>query len=138
ALGYSTYLGADDYSMGEAIAVLDGNAYVTGITHASTFPAVNAIQPKRAGYPDAFVSEVNANGSSVYFSTYLGGSLFDEATGIALDPLGNTYISGHTGSTDFPLASPFQKTYGGGDSDAFISEIHVWPISLSSTSLSFA
>ncbi|PYV29263.1 MAG: hypothetical protein DMG22_23445, partial [Acidobacteria bacterium] len=138
ALGYSTYLGSDAYSFGEAIAVLNGNAYLAGLTHANAFPAVNATQSARAGFPDAFVAEVNSTGTSLYFSTYLGGNGRDEATGIGLDSLGNAYVVGLTRSTNFPTLSTYQATFGGGDADSFVTKIHVSPASLSATSLSFA
>ncbi len=123
SLVYSTYLASDNYTFGEGIATLNGNAYVSGITRANSFPVVNAIQSTRNGLPDAFVAEVDATGSSLAFSTYLGGRSFDEAVGIAVDALGNAYVTGHTRSKDFPLASPYQGAYGGGDSDAFITKI---------------
>ena len=123
SLGYSTYLASDNYTFGEGIATLNGNAYVSGITRANSFPVVNATQSTRNGLPDAFVAEVDATGSSLAFSTYLGGRSFDEAVGIAVDALGNAHVTGHTRSKDFPLASPYQGAYGGGDSDAFITKI---------------
>ncbi len=137
-LVYSTYLGSDSYTTGRAIAVLNGNAYVAGITHANSLPVLNPIQSTRAGYTDAFVSELNSTGSALYFSTYLGGSDFDEAMGMALDSLGDAYLAGHTRSTNFPLKGALQSTYGGGDSDAFVTEIHISPITLSTTALTFA
>ena len=72
------------------------------MTGSSSFPTVNPIQAKKSGAPDAFVAELNATASSIYFSTYLGGSSYEEATGIAVDPSANVYITGHTKSTDFP------------------------------------
>ena len=116
-------MASDNYTFGEGIATLNGNAYVTGLARANSFPVVNAIQSTRKGLPDAFVAQVDATGSSLAFSTYLGGSSFDEAVGIAVDALGNAYVTGHTRSKDFPLASPYQGAYGGGDSDAFITKI---------------
>ncbi|PYV26998.1 MAG: hypothetical protein DMG27_05145, partial [Acidobacteria bacterium] len=140
-LGYSTYLGKAKYSYGQAIAVLNGNAYVTGVTAAnSNFPLINPTQPTRTGSPpDAFVTELNAAGSSLYFSTCLGGGNFDEATAIAVDPQANVYIAGQTKSTNFPSMNPFQAVYGGADSDSFITKIlFATTATLSPTPLAFS
>ena len=137
ALGYSTYLGANNYTIGQAVATLNDNVYVTGITQASLFPVVNATQSSLAGSPEAFVTELNSAGTALYYSTFLGGSGRDEATGIALDSLGNAYITGLTRSTNYPTVSAFDSTFGGDDADAFVTKIHVSPISLSTISLSY-
>src|SRR5262249_50770646 len=87
ALVYSTFLGRD-VTLGRAIALdSSGDAYVTGSTGVS-FPLVNALQGY-GGSGDAFVSELNACGSALLFSTYLGGSGVDSASSIALDSAGN-------------------------------------------------
>src|SRR5439155_547392 len=123
--------GGNNYTYGQGIALLAGIAYVTGTTNATTFPAVNAIQPSRAGLPDAFLTELNATGSSLYFSTYLGGRSFDEANAVALDPLANAYLAGDTKSTNFPSQNAFQGAFGGGDADAFIAKA-LFPTTVSS------
>ncbi|PYV04502.1 MAG: hypothetical protein DMG26_07295, partial [Acidobacteria bacterium] len=140
ALGYSTYLGSDQYTYGQAVTVLNGNAYITGLTNANSFILMNPIQSARAGFPDAFVTELDATGSSPFFSTYLGGSSHDAARAIAVDQAGNVYIAGHTRSTNLPVANAFQATYGGGDSDTFVAKILLpnGTVSLSPTSLTFA
>ena len=104
AIVYSTYLGADGYNLGYAIAVdRAGSAYVTGITSAANFPgtAASAIQPALAGGQDAFVTKLNAAGTAIVYSTYLGGSGLDQGWGIAVDGAGNAYVAGLTESTDF-------------------------------------
>ena len=123
SLLYSTYLGADNYTYGQGIAVLLGNAYVTGVTGANTFPAASPIQATKAGFPDAFLTQLDPTGTSLSFSTYLGGSSLDEANGIALDPLANAYVTGDTNSTNFPAMNASQGTYGGGDADAFVAKV---------------
>jgi hypothetical protein len=126
ALIYSTYLGgsSDDYSFG--IAVDDaGNTYVTGYTTSTDFPTMNPLQPTYSGGNwDAFVTKINTTGSALVYSTYLGGSDWDAAYGIAVDGAGNAYVTGSTGSTDFPTMNPLQPTYGGGYDDAFVSKIN--------------
>ena len=78
-LVYSTYLGGSGFDEGIGIAVDDrGNAYVTGFTNSTDFPTVNAVQPASGGGDDAFVAKLNPNGSQLLYSTYLGGSEFDD------------------------------------------------------------
>jgi hypothetical protein len=124
ALLYSTYLGGSDGDQGLGIAVDSaGNAYVTGVTASTDFPTANAVQGTYAGGADAFVTKLNANGSAKLYSTYLGGSTFDAANGIAVDSAGNAYITGVINSTDFPTADAVQGTYGGGTRDAFVTKL---------------
>jgi hypothetical protein len=114
ALVYSTYLGEAE---GSAIAVdALGSAYVTGLTGSSDFPTTRgAFQTTFGGYYDAFVSKLNAAGSALLYSTYLGGSGPDSGQGITLDASGNAYITGSAGSSNFPTtAGAFQTTYRGG------------------------
>jgi hypothetical protein len=122
ALVYSTYLGGSDEDYGTRIAVsASGNAYVSGYTNSTNFPVQNALQPQNAGGYDAFVTELSANGSSLVFSTYWGGTLDDIGTGIAVDSSGNAYLSGYTDSTNFPVTSgALQTTYGGGVHNGFV------------------
>jgi hypothetical protein len=124
ALLYSTYLGGSGTDLGGAIAVDgSGNAYVTGYTTSTDFKTVNPLQTF-GGVDDAFVTKINASGSALIYSTYLGGSGADYASGIAVDGSGNAYVTGGTASTDFPTASPLQGTYGGGSYDAFVTKIN--------------
>jgi len=125
-LAFSTYLGGEDWDFGSGIAVdEEGNVYVTGDTLSWDFPTHNAIQPNHGGVCDAFVTQiVNADGVYTYgFSTYLGGTNFDVGSGIAVDEAGNVYLTGETDSSDFPTHNAIQPTYGGGDRDAFVSQI---------------
>jgi hypothetical protein len=126
ALVYSTYLGGSGYDTGTGIAVdSSGNAYVTGSTGSTDFPTMNPLQPSYGGGSyDAFVSKINATGSALVYSTYLGGNGFDQGDGIAVDSSGNAYVTGSTGSTNFPTMNPLQPSYGGGSYDAFVSKIN--------------
>ncbi len=124
ALVYSTYLGGSGADQGFGIAAdSSGNAYVTGYTDSTDFPTMNPLQATNGGSQDAFVAQINPSGSALVYSTYLGGSGGDVGTGIAVDSSGDAYITGYTGSTNFPTMNPLQPTYGG-DSDAFVSEIN--------------
>jgi hypothetical protein len=137
ALVYSTYLGGSVSEQANAIAVdPSGDAYVTGSTCSSDFPTVTAVQGSLKGTCDGFVAELNAPGSGLVYSTFLGGSgtvqsgttLSDEGMGIAVDSSGAAYVTGGTWSTDFPTASPIQG-YGGGE-DAFLSKFSAGGASL--------
>jgi Beta-propeller repeat len=127
ALIYSTYLGGSQYGVGQGIAVNSaGNAYVTGTTASTDFPTMNPLQPAiggGGGSTDAFVTKLSPSGSALVYSTYLGGSGADSGYGIAVDSAGNAYVTGLTGSTNFPTMNPFQETFGGGSLDAFVSKL---------------
>jgi hypothetical protein len=124
-LVYSTYLGGsgDDGGMGIALDSAD-NAYVTGNTSSPNFPTASPIQAALGGPADAFVAKLNAAGSALIYSTYLGGSGDDGGVGIAADSLGNAYLIGITSSTNFPTASPIQPAFGGGNYDAFVAKLN--------------
>ena len=121
---YSTYLGGGGRDAGRAIAVdFAGNAYVTGSTNSTNFPTANAFQPVTAGQRDAFVTKLNPTGSALLYSTYLGGSGADFGAGIAVDSSGNAYVTGLTGSSDFPTANAFQSMIGG-SFNAFVTKLN--------------
>lgn len=124
ALSYSTYIGGSSDEQGYAIA-LDGsgNVYGAGATTSSNFPTVNPVQAMLGDGGDAFVFKLNAGGSALVYSTYLGGTdNGDFATGIAVDGSGSAYVTGYTYSTNFPTVNALQPTYGGGGSDAFVAK----------------
>ena len=127
SLTYSTYLGggiagsqftAEDNLLAIALDT-SGNAYVTGSTSAANFPIQGGAQTSSAGFVDAVVAKLSANGSSLLFSTYLGGGANEAGRGIAVSPSGSIYITGNTASGNFPIANAAQPTFGGGN-DAFI------------------
>jgi len=123
-LVYSTYLGGSNGSdYGYAITVdQNGNAYITGTTTSNNFPVQSAIYGTAPGGGDVFVTKLNAAGSDLVYSTYLGGSDADEGNGIAVDQSGNAYITGNTASTNFPAVNAL---YGDRNSwDAFVAKIN--------------
>jgi beta-propeller repeat-containing protein len=124
-LVYGTYLGGSNDDAGTGIAVdLSGNAYVVGHTASSDFPTEGPRQPANGGGYDAFVAKINASGSALVYSTYLGGSAEDRGLGIAVDALGQAYVTGHTASSNFPTTpGAYQTTYGGGVADAFVAKL---------------
>ncbi len=112
-IDYSTFLGGSFQDLGSAIAVdSQGNAYVTGYTLSTNFPTVNPLQSNKA-YQSAFVTKFNPAGQLVY-STYLSGQDSKPSAtaglGIAVDAVGNAYVTGSTSSTNFPTVNPFQST----------------------------
>ena len=123
---YSTYLGGSGLDNGQAVAVDNsGSAYITGSTRSTDFPTANAFQAAIGGTQasDVFITKLNPTGTALVYSTYLGGSLADSGSGIALDSSGNAYITGQTSSVNFPTANPFQGTPGGAQ-DAFVTKLN--------------
>jgi uncharacterized protein (TIGR03437 family) len=115
ALVYSTYLGGSVYDMGNGIAVdSSGTTYITGETNSFNFPVTpGAYQTTYGSTQDgtnAFVTRLDGSGSSLLYSTYLGGSSGDSANAVAIDSAGNAYITGDATSTNFPISDAFQST----------------------------
>lgn len=148
-LVYCTYLGGSQDDLASALAVDNaGNAFLTGFTDSPNFPTTNALYPNILGHAfppgtyngNAFVTELDATGSHLVYSTYLGGSgtinyanSGDVGTGIALDAAGNAYVTGYTTSTNFPVVNPLSYQLAGstnlvlnrlaGRYNAFLSKI---------------
>lgn len=114
-LVYSTYLGGTDQDALSSIAVdASGDAYVSGYSYSTNFPTANAFQQSLNGaashMSNAVITELNPSGSSLVYSTYLGGTGDADGTGITTDSAGNASVVGATFSCDFPLKNPFQTT----------------------------
>jgi len=125
ALVYSTYLGGGAIDGCYGIAVDSaGKAYVTGYTSSNNFPTVSPLQAANGGGYDAFVTKLNATGSVLVFSTFLGGSGFEQGEAVGVDSAGNIYVSGVTGSSNFPTVNPVQSVYGGGIHDVFVVKLN--------------
>jgi Beta-propeller repeat len=125
-LVYASYLGGSGVDVGSGIAVdLLGQAYVTGYTTSADFPTTpGAFQPGHAGSEDAFVAKLDRSGSALVYASYLGGSGEDRGFAIAVDLVGQAYVTGHTASADFPVTSrALQPAYAGGAFDAFVAKI---------------
>jgi hypothetical protein len=132
ALTYSTYLGgsSDDVAYGLAVDS-SGNTYITGHTFSTNFPTKSPEQTNcdnnssaAACNGDAFVAKVNSSGSALVYSTYLGGRSVDTATAVAVDSAGDAYVTGATGSTDFPATAGVFQTTGDIFGDAFVTELN--------------
>jgi len=123
---YSTYLGGRGEDDGLGIAVDgNGNAYVTGWTNSPDYDVTaGAYQTTNGGgYYDVFVTKVNASGSGLIYSTYLGGSSYDDGYGIAIDGTGNAYVTGRTNSTNYPVTTGAYQTTNGGSIDVFVTKL---------------
>jgi pimeloyl-ACP methyl ester carboxylesterase len=139
-LAYATFLGGTDCDIGDGIAIEESGAvYITGETLSSNFPtSLGAFDATFGGgdcsgspCSDAFAVKLNATGSALIYSTFLGGSAYDIGSGIAVDRSGATYITGYTRSSNFPSTpGAFDTTFGGGDcsaypcSDAFVVKLN--------------
>ncbi|HVM02297.1 MAG TPA: SBBP repeat-containing protein, partial [Acidimicrobiales bacterium] len=123
ALVYSTLLGGGDVDQGTAIDVdAQGAVYVAGNTNSTNFPTVGPLQATKGGEPDAFVTKIDAAGSTIVYSTYVGGNGPDGANAIAVDRTGSAHVVGTTGSANFVSAKAVQAQKGGGD-DAFLLKL---------------
>lgn len=110
ALAYSTFLGGSGADSITALAIDgSGNAYVTGHAQSTNFPIASPYQSTSRGGTDAFVAKLNAGGSALVFSTYLGGSSDDYGKAIAVDAAGKVYVAGESYSIDFPVVSGHAK-----------------------------
>jgi hypothetical protein len=127
---------------GNGIAVDDlGDAYVTGIAISSNFPTTSGAYQTTNNAPssyqglvcicgNAYVTKLSPGGSSLLYSTFLGGSYDDFGYAIALDGVGGAYVAGEASSTNFPTTTgAYQTTYGGGYNDAFIAKLAIGPVS---------
>ena len=105
SLVYSTLIGGTGDDQGAGIAVdTSGNAYMAGTTWSSDFPTTTGAIDRiyHGGDSDMFVIKINPSGSGLVYSTFLGGSGWDQATEIAIDNGGNAYVLGGGNSTDYP------------------------------------
>ena len=120
---YSTYLGGSIFDIAWSVAAdAAGNSYIAGDAESANFPTVSPYQAAAGGQGDAFVAKFAPDGTPLY-STYLGGSYFDYATDIAVDSQGNAYVTGKTGSVNFPTKNALQPTYAGAW-DAFVTKLN--------------
>jgi RHS repeat-associated protein len=119
----STYLGGSgsDYGTGLALNTATGQAVVVGSTTSSNFPTTQAYQSSQGGSENAFITEFNATGTGLVYSSYLGGSSSDSATGVALDSSGDAFMVGKATSSNFPTTNAYDTAISG-SSSPFVSE----------------
>ena len=125
-LVYSTFIGGSDLDFGFWIAVDNsGNVYLTGSTSSSNYPMTSgAYDISQNGSADLFVSKLNENGTTLLYSTFLGGGSSDSGNGIAVDSTGNAYVTGTTISSDYPVTSGAYTTGQIGDYDVCITKLN--------------
>ena len=101
-----------------------GNVYIVGFTSSDNFPMKTATYPDyKGGGADAFLTKLSGNGQQFLYSTYLGGSGYDDAFGVAVNAAGDAYVAGATESFDFPVRDGFQTGPSGGGADTFVTKI---------------
>ncbi|MFN0166340.1 MAG: SBBP repeat-containing protein [Bryobacteraceae bacterium] len=131
-ISFSTFLGGNAGERGTGIAVdAQGNAYITGATASANFPAVGAYQNTLKGTRDVFVTKINAAGTAILYSTFIGGtqttSGFGQEQGmdVFVDSQGSAIVAGTTNSSNFPIiGAAYQATFGGGFGDAFVLKLN--------------
>lgn len=120
---YSTYLGGEGGENALAIDIdNEGNIYMTGFTNSVDFPEVKSLLTHQDGSHSVFVTKVAADGQTLIYSVYFGGSENEVARGIVVDEVGQAIVTGVTKSKNFPGVSSLQG-FGGGERDAFIAKL---------------
>jgi len=121
AIVFGALIGGDG---GESAATVSvdpgGNVYLAGSTSSTNFPLQNPLQTSRRGILDAFAAKIDASGSTLLFSTYIGGEGIDNASSLAVAGDGDLYLTGSSDSGDFPLVNAFQTVKTG--SGAYTSD----------------
>ncbi|MFH1101167.1 MAG: SBBP repeat-containing protein [Methanobacteriota archaeon] len=124
SLLFSTFFGGGQYDKGTGIALdEEGYIYITGGTSSPDFPTKNAHDNSYNGQRDVFISKFSISGSTLLFSTFLGGSGLDVSNGIGVDSYGNAFVTGYTESSDFPIINPIDDSLNG-NRDAFVAAVY--------------
>ena len=128
AIVYSTFLGGSTEDAGIDITVDNsGFAYITGLTLASTYPTTSGAFDESFNERDCdvVVTKLNPSGTELVYSTFIGGSGWDEGRGITIDSSGCVYITGWTKSNDYPTTpGAFDESYNSGEIDAFVTKLN--------------
>ncbi len=124
-LSYSGFIGGSSLDWAEDVAVDDsGNSYVTGYTlSTSGFPTTAGAYDITRDAKDAFLTKIDPSGTTILYSTYFGGSFNESGWGVTVDESGTVYLTGQTGSTDFPTTAGAYSTSLGGSYDAFVLKL---------------
>ncbi len=133
SLSWSSFLGgaASDSAQGIALDQA-GSAHLVGTTSSGDFPTTQgALDASLGGFGDAFLAKFSPSGSSLAYSSYLGGGVYDEGTGIALDSSGAAYLTGYAGSPDFPTTAGAYDQSHNGNFDAFVTKVSSLPATIS-------
>jgi hypothetical protein len=129
---FASYLGGTAQDQARALAIdSEDNVYITGWTLSTDFPTINGLQPaKAANLSDVFVTKISSSGSTIVYSTYLGGNAGDQAYDIAVDSQGAAYVVGNAGP-GFPVTNGVVQTGFANVSDAFVMMPRFTPCSSS-------
>lgn len=124
---YATWLGGNGMDTADGIAIdAMKNVVIVGRTDSSNFPTLNPLQSGLNGAVDAFITKINASGSALIYSTYFGGTGYDDARDLAIDNHGDVYFTGSTDSTDFPVINGFQTSRQGVGAYAILDGQENW------------
>src|SRR5262249_59551992 len=126
-LVYSTFIGDDrDNAFDTPVAIDDlGNVVLAVSVDLTGRPNVHNLQTSYGTSADTLIAKFDGSGTQVLTGVYLGGAgSIDRVRALALDEMGNVYVTGVTNSTDFPTAHPLQSQFGGGNWDAFVAKMH--------------
>jgi hypothetical protein len=122
-LSYSSYLGGSTFDQGYGVALdASGNIFVAGTTDSINFPTAASYQNANGGLQDAFVTKFDPTGTTLIYSTYLGGHQADNGQAVAVDSSGNAYVTGFTSSGNFPVMNAIQASRKG-NQNVFLSEL---------------
>jgi hypothetical protein len=123
-LVFSTYIGGSNTDIPSSVA-LDGagNILVAGSTFSVDFPGTTPLETDSTG--EGFMLAYSSNGSSILFSTLIGGTGYDDITDLAVEADGSVYLSGRTSSADLPVLHPFQSQFRGGLHDHWYAKIQL-------------
>ena len=139
SLAYSTFLGGSNFDYATGVAVRGGEAFTTGVTASEDFlTTMTAFDSTHNGQSDAFASKLNQAGSGFAYSTYLGGSGFDQGNSVAVDSGGSAYVVGNSGDdvTDYPTTAGAFDTDHNGSNDAFVTKLNATASALDYSSYS--
>jgi hypothetical protein len=126
ALDFATFLGSTGFDIGYGITVdLSDNILVTGTAGAADFPTTQEAADTSFANGEAFVARLNSSGSTLMYSTYLGGGEDDNGRDVVTDQSGNAYVTGYSNSLDFPTTSGAYDTTHNGDYDVFVVKLNV-------------
>src|ERR1700724_1412667 len=119
---YYAYVGNGSWDFAHGIGVdASGSAIITGQTRNPNFPLKNAFQTSfKAIWDNAFFTKLSPDGKSLIYSSYFGGSNYEGPGNLALDSQGNAFITGQTGSRDFPVVKASQQMFAGGNADCYL------------------
>jgi hypothetical protein len=125
---YLTYIGGNSYEYTNGIAIDSaGNAYIAGVTYSTDFPTTAGAKQtvlSGSGSTDCFATKVNPDGSDFLYSTYIGGTGYDNAEDISIDNAGNAYVVGRTNSTNYPVTTGAFQTTSKGSYDLVLTKIN--------------